>query len=54
MCFGVTNFCKEKKVIIKKKRKIKVRPPILEKDPKNFSGSFFNKYFEIYNYEDFI
>ncbi|CAD8049446.1 unnamed protein product [Paramecium sonneborni] len=54
ICFGITNLCKQKEVIVKKKRKIKVRPPKIEENPKNFSGTFFNKYFEIYDYEDFI
>lgn len=39
---------------MKKRRKIKIRPPKLENNPKNFSGSFFKKYFETYDYEDFV
>ncbi|CAD8212333.1 unnamed protein product [Paramecium octaurelia] len=53
LCFGITNLCRQKEITVKKKRKIKIRPPKIE-DPKNFSGSFFNKYFEIYEYDDFI
>ncbi|CAD8052416.1 unnamed protein product [Paramecium sonneborni] len=55
ICFGITNLCKQKDTQkMKKKVKVKVRPPLLEINPKNFSGQFFDKYFEIFNYEDFI
>ncbi|CAD8136416.1 unnamed protein product [Paramecium pentaurelia] len=53
ICFGITNLCKKKDIKIKKK-KIKVRPPQIQENPKNFSGQFFDKYFEIFDYEDFI
>ncbi|CAD8043492.1 unnamed protein product [Paramecium primaurelia] len=53
ICFGITNLCKKKDIKIKKK-KIKIRPPQIQENPKNFSGQFFDKYFEIFDYEDFI
>ncbi|CAD8050696.1 unnamed protein product [Paramecium sonneborni] len=53
-CFGITNVCKQKTITIKKRRKIKVISPQIDENPKHFSGSFFNKHFEIYDYEDFI
>ncbi|CAK55985.1 unnamed protein product (macronuclear) [Paramecium tetraurelia] len=53
ICFAITNLCKKKDIKMNKK-KIKVRPPPIEENPKNFSGQFFDKYFEIFDYEDFI
>ncbi|CAD8133863.1 unnamed protein product [Paramecium octaurelia] len=54
LCFGITNICKQKEIIVKKRRRIKVRPPKIENNPKNFSSQFFKKYFESYEYEDFV
>ncbi|CAD8048268.1 unnamed protein product [Paramecium sonneborni] len=55
ICFGITNICKKKDIQKKKKKlKIKIRPPTLEENPKNFSGQFFSKYFEVFDYEELI
>lgn len=40
LCYGITNLCKKKEIIMIKRRKIKIRPPKIENNPKNFSGSF--------------